>query len=185
MFDTERAAIREAFTANPRTVRQSLAVAGVYAVQATVCILLLEQAYWVTTFKGVNWAIIAAILALQPGYKQSVVTSIIRILANTVGASVALLVASWLGSNEAYLILSIAIVVVICELLRLELALRTACVAVVIVLTVDPMHVKSTGLERFSATIAGCVAALLVQIGSDAIRKRFMRPPAVEEPQPS
>jgi uncharacterized membrane protein YgaE (UPF0421/DUF939 family) len=179
MFKTERAALKEAFKAQPRTARQSLAVAGLYAAQATVCVVLLEQIYVTTTFKGVNWAIIASILALQPGYQQSFATSIVRILANTVGASVALVIGRSFGTSELNIIIAIVIVVVTCEMLRLEAALRTACVAVIIVLTVDPTHVTSTGEERFSATIAGCAAALVVQVATDAIRKRFGTRPAV------
>ena len=176
MFDAERAAIRQTFRLSRPTVRETLAVAALYTAQVTACILLLTWAYHATRFEGVTWAVISAVLALQPGLHQSVVTSVVRILANTVGAAVGLAVGELLGTGEWQLVLAIAVVVPTCELLRLNLALRTACVAAIIVLTVGGglgghAHVVSTGAERFAATVAGCGMALLVQLTTDLLRK--------------
>jgi hypothetical protein len=57
-------------------------------------------------------------------------------------------------------------------LLRLDTALRTACVAVVIVLTLSEGHVLTTAEDRCFATIAGCLMALMVQLITDIIWAR-------------
>ena len=177
MFDQERSAFRQTFVLSRPTVRQSLAVAGLYTAQATACIVLLTWGYRHTSHGGGVWADISAILALQPGLHQSVVTSVVRVLANTVGAAAGLLVGSLVGSGEWQLILTIAVVVPVCELARLGLAVRTACVAAIIVLTVGGgldghPHLVTTGAERFVATVVGCSAALLVQVATDLLRRR-------------
>jgi len=183
MFEAERDALRSTFRLSRPTVRATLALAAVYTAQVTVCVLLLSWGYRLGHFEGVTWAVISAVLALQPGLQQSVVTSVVRILANTVGATVGLAVGELLGTGEWQLILAIAIVVPTCELLRLNLALRTACVAAIIVLTVGGglgghLHVVSTGAERFTATVAGCAMALLLQLATDLLRKALPRRPA-------
>ena len=171
MFETERAALREALKLSRPTLRETLIVAALYAAQAIVCVVFLSWLYHSRHWLGAVWAMIAAILALQPGLSQSVVTSVIRIAANTVGAGVALGVAQSRMRAEYELILSLVIIVFTCELLRLNLALRTACVAAVIVLTANDGHVLTSGVERFTATIMGCLAALVVQACSDALLK--------------
>ncbi len=183
MFQAERDAIRDTFRLSRPTVRQSLAVAALYTAQATTCILLLTCAYRRTAHHGDTWAVISAILALQPSRHQSVVTSVVRILANTVGAAVGLAVGELLGPGPWQLIVAIAVVVPTCELLRLNLALRTACVAAIIVLSVGGgmdghPHLVTTGAERFAATVAGCGTALLVQLATDLLRKALPGPPA-------
>ena len=187
MFDAERAALRTTFVLSRPTVRGTLVVAFLYTAQAAACVLLLTAAYSLTTHYGVTWAIISAILALQPGLHQSVVTSVVRILANTVGATAGLLVGSRVGTGEKSLLLTIAIVVPTCELLRLGLAVRTACVAAVIVLTVGGGtggHWLGTAAERFVATVAGCGSALVVQLLTDVLRKAAAGRPRFGKPRP-
>ena len=179
MFTAERAAFRRTFVLSRPTVRQTLAVAALYTAQAAGCVVLLTWAYGHTARGGLVWADISAVLALQPGLHQSIVTSVVRVLANTVGATVGLLVGAWRPTGKWPLILAIAITVPVCELLRLGLAGRTACVAAIIVLTVGGgmgaghPHLVTTGAERFAATVAGCGSALLVQLATDLIRKVF------------
>jgi uncharacterized membrane protein YgaE (UPF0421/DUF939 family) len=173
MLEAERKALRDTFKLSKPTMREAMMVAALYSAQAVVCVVLLKWLYGHMQWRAVLWAMVSAILALQPGLSQSVVTSIIRIAANTVGAGVALAMAQIHLPNEIVLILSLVAVVFLCELLRLNFALRTACVAALIVLTASEGHVLSTGAERFTATVIGCLTALLVQLCTDLIRQRF------------
>ena len=175
MFESERQALRETLKLSRPTLRETMMVAALYATQAIICVVLLKWLYNAEHWSAVVWALIAAILALQPGLSQSVVTSIIRISANTVGAAVALGVSRLDLHPELRLILALVIVVFTCELLRLNLALRTACVAVIIVLSASEGHVLTSGTERFTATIMGCLMALLVQLLTDALLKIVLR----------
>jgi hypothetical protein len=46
-------------------------------------------------------------------------------------------------------------------------------VAALIVLSTNEGHVLSSGTERFTATIIGCLMALFVQLATDVIRKNL------------
>jgi uncharacterized membrane protein YgaE (UPF0421/DUF939 family) len=189
MFKAELESLRLLFKSRRPSLRETLQVAALYSVQAAVCILLLEWGYSLGHFEGSIWAVISAILALQPGFGQSVVTSVLRILANTVGAFVALIIGNvpGLGPPEMRLILAIVIVVFTCELIRLDQAVRTACVAVIIVLTIggETHFLISSGEERFFATIVGCGLAMIVQLVTDMIRERLKGQKRVIEPMRS
>lgn len=174
MFEAEKKKLKETLKLSRPTLRETMLVAALYAVQAVVCIVILHWLYDWRDWHGVLWAMVAAIMALQPGLSQSVVTSFIRITANTVGAGVALGVAQLHVREEWQLIISLPIIVFSCELLRLNLALRTACVAAVIVLTTSEGHVQTSALERFTATIVGCLMALVVQACTDAVLKKVL-----------
>src|SRR6202035_3012665 len=93
MFDTnERLALLRLVLGQPRTPRQAVAAAALFAAQAVACTVLLLWGYQLVRAPGAMWAIISALLVLQPGLVQSLSASIIRILANSVGAIVALAV---------------------------------------------------------------------------------------------
>jgi uncharacterized membrane protein YgaE (UPF0421/DUF939 family) len=169
MFEAEREAFKAVIKMPRPTVLETLELAALYAAQAVVCVVLLKLLFGHFGWQAEIWALISSILALQPGWSQSVVTSVIRIIATTVGAGVALMV-SWIHFQpEFQLIVSLVIVVFVCELLRLDTALRTACVAVIIVLSANVGHVLTSGTQRFLATIIGCLMALLVQLVTDVV----------------
>ena len=111
-------------------------------------------------------------------------TSVVRVLANTVGAGVALVVghlAAVIGPVHRQVAVSIAVVVFTCELLRLGQALRTACVAAVIVLTVGGPHLSSSGEERFAATIVGCGTGPARAGGDGRDRRRLATGPGLDD----
>jgi len=173
MLETHREALRQVFKRSRPTVRETAIFAALYIAQAVVCILALKGLYAAIGWLGVLWAMISAVLALQPGIAQSLATSVVRILANTVGAVVGYLVGRSLGNGLWQLLTALAVVVVVCEAARLDLALRTACVAVIIVLTTNDGRVGTSSFERFSAVLIGCGMAMLVQILTDLLRHAF------------
>ena len=74
--------------------------------------------------------------------------------------------------------LALALVIMICRWPTLEVAVRSACAGVVIVM----MHegsVSHMGLERLAAVLVGCVAALVVGFAGDRISRWFL-PPACD-----
>ena len=169
MLEIHKDAFRAVLKLPRPTMRETLELASLYSAQAVVCVVVLKLLFARFGLPAVFWAIISSILALQPGWSQSVVTSVIRIVATLVGAGVALTVSKVHFAPELQLIVSLVIVVFICELLRLDLALRTACVTVVIVLSLNEGHVSSTAADRCLATILGCLMALLVQFITDLV----------------
>jgi uncharacterized membrane protein YccC len=170
MLDSHREALRQIFKLPRPTARETAIYAALYIAQAIVCILALKALYLAIGWLGVLWAMISAVLALQPGTAQSLATSVLRILANTVGAVVGYFVGRYLGDGLWQLFVALALVVTVCELLHLDPALRTACVAVLIVLTANEGHVRTSSFERFSAVLIGCGMAMIVQIITDILR---------------
>jgi uncharacterized membrane protein YccC len=183
MLESHREALRQIFKLPRPTIRETAIFSALYIVQAIVCILALKALYSWLGWLGVLWAMISAVLALQPGTAQSLATSVVRILANTVGAVVGYLVGRYLGDGLAQLLIAITVVVIVCESLRLDPALRTACVAVIIVLNANAGHVGTSSLERFSAVLMGCGMAMTVQIITDILRDLLFKPtaPAVRQ----
>ena len=175
MFQSHREAIRQIFKLPRPTVRETALFAMLYLVQAAVCLLFIEYVYRLAHLAGAIWAIISAVLALQPGVSQSVVTSVLRILANTVGALIAFVVGRYLGTSEWQMLVALTAVVAVCEVLRLDMALRTACVSVLIVMTANHGLVATTGLQRVSAVLIGCLTAVVLQGLTDFVRSIFFK----------
>jgi uncharacterized membrane protein YgaE (UPF0421/DUF939 family) len=173
MFESHREALRQIFKLPRPTVRETAIFSAIYITQAIICILALKGLYHVTGWLGVLWAMITAVLTLQPGIAQSLATSVVRILANTVGAIIAYLVGRYLGDGLWQLLSALTLVVVTCECARLDPALRTACVATIIVLTTNNGHLGTSSFERFSAVTIGCAMAMVIQIITDVLRQLF------------
>jgi uncharacterized membrane protein YgaE (UPF0421/DUF939 family) len=173
MFESHREALGQIFKLPRPTLRETAIFSMLYIAQAIVCILAIKTLYHFIGGLGVLWAMISAVLALQPGTAQSLATSILRILANTVGALVAFAVGHYVGDGLWQLLLALTLVVMICESARLDPALRTACVACIIVLNANDGHVGASGFERFSAVLIGCATALAVQFTTDSLRHLF------------
>ncbi len=128
MFEPERRAIREVFKLPRATMRESMILAAIYAAQAVTCTALLTFGYQRANAAGLGWAIISAIIVLQPGLQASLATSVARICANIVGAVIAVAVEHWAGGGTWQLLVAITVIVFVCEALRLDMGFaRRAC----------------------------------------------------------
>jgi uncharacterized membrane protein YgaE (UPF0421/DUF939 family) len=173
MLDSnEHLALLRLVLSQPRSTRQALATAALFSLQAAICTALLLWGYHLAGKPGAMWAIISAVLVLQPGLVQSLSASVVRIVANVVGALSALAVSRLLGTGGWQVIVALIVVIFLCTLLRLELALRTACASVIIVMMSDG-RVFMPAAERSSAVIIGCTLAVLVQLLAEGARKRL------------
>jgi uncharacterized membrane protein YgaE (UPF0421/DUF939 family) len=178
MFEPERQAIRQIFKLPRATMRECMILAAIYAAQAMICAALLTVVYRSAGKQGLGWAIISAILVLQPGIQASLAASISRILANVVGAIVAVLVERWFGGGLWQLLIAIPIIVFICEILRLDMGLRAACVSAVIVMMFNEGRIVTTSVERSVAVMAGSTLAVIVQLAGSRLKHWiFGRPP--------
>jgi hypothetical protein len=148
-----------------RSLGESLRIALLFAVQVAICGFVLWRLYTWFGYHGYGWALVSAVLVLQPGMDQSYATALVRVVANIIGASVGLLAAYVLGFGVGQVLAAVAIISLICEPLRLDLGLRSACVAAIIVIlgSSERAQLVASGLERMVAVIAGCVLALGVQ----------------------
>jgi len=170
MFELERHAIGQVFRLPCPTLRESLLLAAIYAAQAILCTALLTVGYTWEKAPGMGWAIISAILVLQPGITASLAASVARICANVVGAIVALLIDRWFGAGTVQLLAAILIIIFLCELLRLDMGLRAGCVSAVIIMTFHESRVAMTSLDRSVAVIIGSILAVVVQIAGARLK---------------
>jgi uncharacterized membrane protein YgaE (UPF0421/DUF939 family) len=170
MFESERQAIAQVFKLPRPTLRESLLLAAIYAAQAVLCTLLLTIGYTLEKAPGMGWAIISAILVLQPGITASLAASVARICANVVGAVVALGIEQFFGVGTWQLLAAILIIVFLCELLRLDMGLRAACVSAIIIMTFRESRIVMTGVDRAVSVIIGSALAVVVQIAGSRLK---------------
>jgi len=167
------ASILSVTAARRRTMRESLLAAAFFALELAAVATVISVAYHYFGQPGATWAIISSVLVLYPGITQSFSAAFLRIFANLLGSLVGLAIGAWLGTDMPQVILALVIVIFIGELLQMDLALRTACVAAIIVMSANDHNVRLSAIERISAVIAGCAAALAVQIAVKPIARRL------------
>lgn len=175
MFELQRKGITQAFRLPKPTMKQSLMSALVFSVQVIVCSLLLKWGYTRVNKPGVSWAIISAIIVLQPGIEASVATSVARIGGNTVGAVIAVTVGKCLGDGTWQLLLAITLTAFACESLRLDLGVRAACVSVVIILSLHERNFVMSSVDRSVSVGVGSVVAVLMQTAGAGTKRLIFR----------
>ncbi|MDB5326491.1 MAG: Fusaric acid resistance protein-like, partial [Phycisphaerales bacterium] len=156
--------LRSVISAPRRSTAQSLLAATFFAIQLGVAAAGVSIVYERFDQPGVTWAIVSAILVLYPGITQSLSAAFLRIAANLMGSAIGFGVGSLTGTHTAEIVLALAITIYVGELLRMDLALRTACVATVIVMSANDHNLTLTVFERLTAVAMGCGAALVVQL---------------------
>ncbi|MGN6507184.1 MAG: FUSC family protein [Tepidisphaeraceae bacterium] len=147
-----------------RTTRQSLLAAAYFAAQLASASAILCLGYHWSRAPGAAWAIVSAVLILYPGITQSFSAALLRIAANLLGSIIGFGIGYFFGTNIPEVILALVVVVFVGELLRMDLALRTACVAAVIVMTANDHNIRLSTIERLTAVCAGCLSGLLIQV---------------------
>ena len=154
-----------AFLHSVRAQREiSFSQALIFAAQAVVCTLAAMAIYNWAGAAGGMWAAVSAILVLQPGVHKSLHASFIRVLANLIGVGAGVIVSMSVLHGPAAVAVSLVVVILLCELLRLDLGLRSACASLLIVtLSPDPALLHR-GEQRAVAVMVGCGIALLVQL---------------------
>ncbi len=157
----------------PRPItRRSIVIALVYGVKVALCTVILTYGFQRMHRPGLLWALVSAVLVLQPGLEQSIQASLTRIAANMIGASAGLCLGAWSGETTVSVIVALASVIAICEVLRLDWGVRTACASTIIVMLVSGGDdIVRSGLQRMMAVIVGCVVATFVQFGGEPLRR--------------
>jgi uncharacterized membrane protein YgaE (UPF0421/DUF939 family) len=118
------------------------------------------------------WAVVSAVVVIQPDHRASVAAAALRVVANIVGAGVGLLVGELLGAHQIVaLVVGLLIVAFLCRKLRLDAAARTASVSLAIVLLKDPTGVLGSSETRLIGVVAGCAVALVVTMAAAQIER--------------
>jgi uncharacterized membrane protein YgaE (UPF0421/DUF939 family) len=163
---------------------QTLTESCAYAAQAVVATALVIGLYdWLG--KGTAmWAAVSAVLVLQPRFHRSLAASAVRVIANLLGAGIGVAVSITIPQRFVAVLVSLALIVLACEWLRLDAGLRSACASVLIV-TMAPGPLVERGEERAIAVSIGCGMALVLQVALYGIRGRFPKAAAAPQVVPS
>jgi uncharacterized membrane protein YgaE (UPF0421/DUF939 family) len=169
----ERSAILRMIRADRPNNRETFRTAVLYAAQVLVASVLLLEGYSWYGSPGAIWAVVSAALVIQPALEQAISASAVRIAANIVGGIVGILVGHFWGESMWHFLFAVVIVVAICDLLKLDLGLRTAVVSVAVIMLKSDGKVLSTAQGRLVAVVIGCLTGLCVQLAAEAVRKRI------------
>jgi uncharacterized membrane protein YgaE (UPF0421/DUF939 family) len=158
---------------SPRPIgRSSILGAALYALQSVICATILILLYRHFQLGSAMWAVVSAVLVLQPGLEQSYGASATRFLSNLVGALTGAVVDRLHGNGAADVMVALVLVVGFCELLRLDQGLRSACASLIIVM-MGGTAVSYATERRVLAVVIGCCTAMLVRIVAERMQSRL------------
>lgn len=134
-----------------------------YAAKCVTGVLVVLGLSWATNYKDIIWVLISVMLVLSPDGSDAVTLAVTRIKANIVGGIVGFLLILIHPHLILMMCVAVFITVVICNLLNLEAATRTALAATIIVMTHEAgTHVWDTAVERVLSVLAGCLLGLVI-----------------------
>lgn len=143
--------------------------------KAAVSAIVAVPCYNFFGLPGAIWAAISAVLVIQPGLNPSLRASLMRVIANLIGAFFGAVLITLIGHTMTALAAGVLLTGLVCYLARLEDAVRPAYAAVVIV-----TFTSGTGkaawtepLERVLAVVIGCICSLVVGFVIDKLASRF------------
>jgi uncharacterized membrane protein YgaE (UPF0421/DUF939 family) len=137
------------------------------------CITLL--AYPLLGAQAGIWAVVTAVVVIQPDIRASVAAAALRMVANIMGAGVGLVVGEFLGAQEVVaLAVGLLIVAFVCRTLRLDAAARNASASLAVVLVRDPTGVLGSSETRVLGVLTGCAVAFIVTVAAAQL-ERFGR----------
>jgi uncharacterized membrane protein YgaE (UPF0421/DUF939 family) len=145
----------------------------VYASKAACAAVVAYLSFNLFGLQGGVWAAVSAVIVTQPSLHPSVKASLMRVLANLIGAFIGSALSSLVGHTVLAMALGVLLTGFACYFWRLEDALRPAYVAVVIVILGSNTGNAWLGsLDRLLAVITGCAAALVVGFVYDKAGKK-------------
>lgn len=153
--------------------RRSLAESCVYAGQAVIATVILLAAYQWAGKSGGMWASVSAVLVLQPGFRRSLASSAIRVIANLLGVGLGALTSALIPDRVVAVCIALILIVLTCEFARLDMGVRSACASVLIVgIGTNPLLAR--GIERATAVSVGCGMAIVLQVALQPIIHRVI-----------
>ena len=158
---------------SPRPLDRASALgAAIYALESVVCTAIVMYVYDRFDLGSAMWAVVSAVLVLQPGLEQSYGASATRFVSNLIGALTGAVVDRVHGHGAVDVMVALVLVVAFCELLRLDQGLRSACASVIIVMMGGTLVAHATE-RRVLAVVIGCITALVVRIAAERILRHL------------
>jgi uncharacterized membrane protein YgaE (UPF0421/DUF939 family) len=109
------------------------------------------------------WAVVSAVVVIQPEVKASMASVTLRVVANLMGATVGISMAE-AAYVPQFLCLFAAMLVLtgLCRVLQISAAARSACVSASVVLLKDPEGIHGSWKLRVLGVVLGCAVSVLV-----------------------
>ncbi|MEO8584458.1 MAG: FUSC family protein [Flavitalea sp.] len=109
------------------------------------------------------WCLISIVLVLSPDRKDAMNLAMNRIKANIVGAIVGLALFFIHPINLVMICIGITVTIVACEVLKLQVATRSATIAVLIITMHEPgQYFWDVALERAGGVVSGCIIGIII-----------------------
>ncbi|MCW3465662.1 FUSC family protein [Chitinophaga nivalis] len=135
----------------------------IYAAKCVSGVLAVMGLSWLLNYQDVIWVLISVMLVLSPDGSDAVTLAVTRIKANAVGAASGFLLLLIHPNMIFMMCIAVMITVVLCNILYLEPATRTALAATIIVMTHEAgEHLWDTAVARVLSVLAGCLLGLLI-----------------------
>ncbi|CAL1518286.1 FUSC family protein [Chitinophaga sp. MM2321] len=135
----------------------------IYAAKCVSGVLIVFLLSWLLDYQDVIWVLISVMLVLSPDGSDAVTLAVTRIKANIVGAAAGFLLLLVHPNMLLMMCIAVFITVILCNILSLEAATRTALAATIIVMTHEAgQHLWDTAVGRVISVLAGCLLGLLI-----------------------
>jgi uncharacterized membrane protein YgaE (UPF0421/DUF939 family) len=121
------------------------------------------------------WAVVSSVVVILPEVRASVSNAAVRVVANLAGAGTGLGISLIGLPSLPSLAVGLPATALLCRLLGIDPAARTACVALVIVLLKDPLDVRMSSETRVRLVVLGCAVALFVTVVASQIEEAVAR----------
>lgn len=116
------------------------------------------------------WSIVSVVLVISPDDIECKTLPISRIKANIIGSLIGLILFLIHLPNLPIMCIGIVLTIVICNIIKLESATRSALAALVIVLIQESSDASFiSALQRMISVVVGCLTALLVNYAFELI----------------
>ncbi|NIG56171.1 FUSC family protein [Chitinophaga sp. Cy-1792] len=136
---------------------------SIYSAKCVTGVVIVSILSWLIGYKDIVWVLISVMLVLSPDGSDAVTLAVTRIKANLIGALSGFLLIAIHPNQMLMMSIACLITVVLCNLLKLEAATRTALAAAIIVMTHEAgLHVWDTAIGRVSSVVAGCLLGLVI-----------------------
>ncbi|HSI85183.1 MAG: aromatic acid exporter family protein [Candidatus Methylacidiphilales bacterium] len=147
----------------------------VFSARAAIAASLAYEFYSCLGQSGVAWATISALIVMQPTLHGSMRASMVRCLANLVGAFAGAVCSITLGHNIMSCMAGIMLTGLLCHYFHLDASLPSAYAGcAIVILTVLGEPVWHGSLDRVLAVVTGCAMALIVTYLTDLLIKSRM-----------
>lgn len=112
--------------------------------------------------ESLTWCLVSALIVLSPEGRDTYKLSMVRIRGNLIGAVIGIALVQFQSSEFLLICVGVGLAIVICFALRMEAGVRSACVAIVIIMHGSPNRDWHTALDRIISVLVGCAIALLI-----------------------